>query len=419
MKELLKTNIVIGLIAFAPIKAAESFVKKMELGRMMPIIFRFFIIILITGCTNDQKIKSRINDSSNLIYQVDSIPLNYKGLNLYEGANNTILLTNNETYFLGYNPHSREIDIFSINKLKLIKSVPIPHQGPNSFYGVNYIQIFDNKIYIEDGPYLHVIDLSNQQFTRIEINDRIEYLGRSYFLTTSRFVANFDVFFTIDTIKGILYFPLFPALRKVSAEYWNGKILARALLPELKIEPLDLEFPDLFKQGRDYGEFDRPMTLIKGDSLIYSFCCDPEIYVYNTENKKLEKSAPAKSLKLGTVAEYSKNGLTVFKNTFEHAYTVGNYHPLRYDPYHKIFFRIRRPSRPKGEFLDATKDIDILMVYDEHLKILAQYYLPKFLHYFFHVTPNGLFFQVKESSGSPDEYFRFVLLNFQQSFERK
>jgi hypothetical protein len=369
-----------------------------------------FLSILVSGCISHKKDAFKIQNASSLSTQAFTIPLNFKGMSIYEGSNNTILNTNGNTYFFAFNHLSSEIDVFSINELKFIKRIAIPTGGPNSFYSVNFLRVFNNNLVVEDGPFMHTINLTDLQFNRYDIRDRIDYHDRIYFLTTSLFVANFDTGFTIDTTSGIAYFPLYPGMRKSNPDYWSGKIICRALLPEFKFQPLDMEFPELFKQGNHYGEMDRPQLMIKGDSLIYTFTSDPTIYVYNTKSKILTETKPGGADAFLPVEPYAKKGLTIFENTFEHAYTVGNYLPMTYDPWKKLFYRIRRPSRQKGEYLDPTKDINILMVFDEKLTLLSQHYLPQNLHYFFHVTPKGLFFQVKESSHEPDENFYFVML---------
>jgi len=376
---------------------------------MKQIITPILIYFCFCSC---QSIKSKadIRDETELIISRYSIPLTNNALNIYEGFSNFIFTGNKEVLFVASNYYTNNIDIFSLVNNFYIKSIPIPRSGPDAFYGVNTIALFNNTLYIDDGPFLHTIDFSTPKYTKHKTNEIIPFKSRNYYLTTSRFVANFDTGFKIDTITGIMYLPLFPAMRKSNSDYWNGKILCRAFLPEIKLQPIDIEYPDLFKEGNNYGELDRPQLLIVGDSLIYTFGCDPTIYVYNTKSKLSSQSGSFDNYGLKIIEPFASSNKTVYGNPMEHIDECGVYMPIKYSQWDNRFYRIRRPQKTEEESSNPNITTNILMVFDRDLKLLTQYRLPSNVHYNFHPTPNGLFFQEYKPDQLKDETLHYIIM---------
>lgn len=183
-------------------------------------------------------------------------------------------------------------------------------------------------------------------------------------------------------------------------EYYDAPVFASVDLHQGKVvEYLPIIYPQEFKmKDFAYDAFSlQPSLLCAQDSLIYTFPCSSDIYIYDLDTKKStvvkadSHFTPNRAQKIplskyGDYANYDK--------IFDFYLTFLSVH---YDPYRKLYYRTHEIEKPTsstgGNNQQTTREV-YLMVFDSDFKVLAEIALGDQLISDPFVSREGLFFRL-------------------------
>lgn len=314
-------------------------------------LFSFFLIIVIacnsTENTPDKAILIRLSD---IKLSLDSNTTPYT---LCAQLKNTV--DNKNKFFYMLNENTNAIQIYNLILDKKLNDIKFAKQGPNSTGKIN-------GFFVDNNQNIYVINRDTREVDKVSLNGsiikkyKLEQNSKRNTICPIPIVGDgVDISIIDDTtimIPGnpVLVHDVDPiaffrkSFLRISLNVVSGKV------------KYDINYPnaDLLTENNYPPQAIMPFcTLGEGGSLIYSFGCDNNLYVFNRRGKFVKKSnltskyAPKKITPMSNSIKYS-NAEECYVNYVNNLY----YSALHYDKYRKYYYRVvKRPSK-----LEYTKN---------------------------------------------------------------
>lgn len=358
----------------------------------------FSFIILVVSC--------KMGTTENLLdlelsHTVDTISIEISEFQLSDYAYSSVLKTDSENYFYGYNSALHRIDKFSINDQKFLESIPLNMDGPDAVESP-----FDFFIQSSDSIFYYGTDYSLNLLGHDGVVKK-----RNILPLTNGFggASNRQVGYISHPIKFKLHYDtesnsvFFHSYSMESAsnrvEYYQVPILAEFHLTTGEIDKYPFYFPDSYLQeGAYFGEYIDPNIVISDSLIIFSFPNSPVINVYDREQKKLKSKRVESQFTRNKVASMPPQNYSEIHLRFNHLIENPYFYTTVFDPYRKLFYRVHRGEHPNPDLnlgnVDFSYTRDYLTVMDQDLNVLEEMELPthKYNALSFFVTKEGLHF---------------------------
>lgn len=289
-----------------------------------------------------------------------------------------------KNYLSFQNMPQSEILIYSIDSQSLVKRLRINTEGDNSIpvgFGGYYIadmeHIFIPSIYVST---IFAVDTVGNVKQKIDYARTRENQQLIPFIPTDESQMVF--------IGDNLYIPQTMNLRLGDKAIEKSPVKVVIDTIHKSVDPLPMRFPPLisYKDFGTVGAFGAEYSCCyDGDSFIYSFVADEDLYVTSSAHEKVEKKK-AKSKFMENVTVFRSNNddfQKMLKEQCEHA----SYGKILYDKYRDVYYRFVYPPSEiddySGDYLDlfrSGRKAFSVMILDNHLNVVGETSFPAYTY---------------------------------------
>jgi len=346
--------------------------------------------VLLISCDNG----TILSGTDDIIIDTIAIEIGDSGLTNYNSPAIDMYEDHGSDYMVYYNYFTHELDFYDLDSARYLRTLKLSLSGPNAIRTCAFLACYQDRIFTESATDFTVFNHDGTVLGKILTPDWFESGDRKYRLATNLYISNYDTGFAIDSVNHRIIFPIYPLMKKSSAEYFKGYLLAYCTFDSLKPKTLKATYPEYLQKLDRFDEMDRPQILVKGDSVIFSFASHPDINIYSLKNgnQTTKKIAPKKYPPIAP----SNNGKYSPQDLLGYFDKVGNYLPVKYDPFNQVFYRIYIP--PKSESTLNSLDNRRLLVLNENFKVIKEIPIPKGLETYYFPIRSGLLFQFETYS---------------------
>lgn len=256
---------------------------------------------------------------------------------------------NDSLYLFGYNVHRHTIDVFNLTGKKYTSTIPLERQGPNGIPElISFAPASLDSVYIMS---TYQISLVNQLGT---VKDKVMIN-----LPTSPIKSHNsdEAFFWIEKNESIHYskkhntlYGLYHSMEYDMCDkrrYKEEELISGIDLNKNQMLRLPAAYP-IDKRNDSYGFASSLYMSWDGDSLIYNFRHDPNIYIYDLNRDKTDI--------FDGRSRYTKNSANPINWSqcddvslkMDHSMISVNFERIIRDPYRKLSYRFHRKELPEN-----------------------------------------------------------------------
>lgn len=291
-------------------------------------------------------------------------------------------------YFL--NTEGKEILVYNIAAKSFSKSIPLYDSlfyrdsigELSSFYAYNI-----DSIFILQEFRITLINNKGALLSSWKINT--DTLSPYYY----KLSTNFPIFYSASH-NSLFIQQISMVTGGDSRQKFSCGVEAEFNLTSKRVDTLPMNYPTMYRTNF-YGFADEVSRCINGNTFVYSFMLDPNIYTLNTTNG-ITSIKPGKSrLQSSTPAAIPLNNKDSSQIKMEQMQQYPIYTNILYDSYRQLYYRFfykdQQMQNPDGTY-NAWADKDfVLMVFDQEFNLIKEEVLEKNTYgTLAFITPEGL-----------------------------
>lgn len=378
--------------------------------------FYLLVPFLFFGCVSSKSTYQElptINSAEKVSYRMERVALGDYPADSFHYKYTTNYTENGQDYWFVANGKTRRLEGYNLQQKKRVVNIPfskiidLDKNGDlNSFHVHNLDSIFIAQEYL-----LTLLDTTGVQQT-LAINPQIKNSWPKHYLKN---LHDAPIYFD-PTIQKVISTVYCGACYQHKPDYYTTSIEAAIDMNTEKITTFPITYPAKFIDNY-YGFTNQISKTIRGDSSIYSFSIDPNIYIFNRKTNEIRTFGGRSSYQKEEIRTLDKKDKSDGDVQFRHWILSAYYGHIDYDPYRKLYYRFFMPGLPdkneEGLYNGINDKQLILMVFDENLELLDEIDLGvgKYFRYHSFVTKDGLHLpNTKEKK----EYFSFDIFQFER-----
>jgi hypothetical protein len=350
--------------------------------------FLIIVFVFLHSCTNSHK-----EEETHLRFDIDTIPVNINPKILGFYIKYSVFENESKILFAGYNYQLNQIDLLDLKNKTVYGIIPLFEEGTNAIGKLINLVLLSNSVLVETISNYYYLDYNGNILTSIKKSD-IEFDGDRSLLNCGIVINNYtQLSYSLESKKIITQ--IFPLVLKTKPQFYTQPFVATIDLLNQKASVLDIQYPKLFLDNDNfYGDLDLPYFTIEGDSIIYSFACSSDIYIWKNqktfENKVIGNLEDIQSEKI------SKQDYDDYIKRSRHTLRSTRFYNVVHDHNLNLFYRTYQIHIDDNVSFISDRETN-LMIFNQNFNLIKIIELGKVQPFCFS-TSLGLIFQPSAQS---------------------
>ncbi|QQS31112.1 MAG: DUF4221 family protein [Sphingobacteriales bacterium] len=383
-----------------------------------------FMMLCFVSCNIANKYKDNyggipINDKAQAKYpslikfNFDSLKISPEGMIADYGGSNHTATTNREDSALVIlqNCVNNTIDMYNLDNLQFHSTYYLPFKE-NVCGDMSSCVWGQKKIFclLQNSNLYSMTDSNNYQLITT-INNHPRMIHQKLIVSESLDHCN-EIFINKDSLL------FFPVTNLNHNRNYDFPLTAAYNLITNEISFPGLQYPFIMFKN-DYGLLDRIHQYYFESKIIYTFEGLPEIWLYDTKGKTVERFSCKSSYQTDTILPINfKRNPETKDFLWKHFMNSARYERLVYDPFRKCYYRffiLAMPQKNEQGFFNTYKDRRLsVMVLDENFNIIGESLLPEdyYAIFFAVASKQGLLLNLGPLKKATINGFNILKINF-------